>query len=305
MRSGAQIARAFHFSREGLAQRLVSALVLGHEPVGWNYRGAPTWLGRVYLDRLDELAFGRRHDGDPLFVDELELLKRAGVDPKDASPDQAVLWDDRLLIIEMKTEKASHQPGQCEWYLDLGVHRHPGRRVDLIYLTGPMPPWRATYCPPGSTTTHVTWDAVDGLVQDVWADGTPQERDLAITLHRVVSRLTTPWAAAKREWLSGPEEEAAEENATAPAEIAVDALEVALAVADDHLQRAIETHATDLEELGELRNRIAEQIDARSIGDGHVRPWVWRVASKGRPLTAMGRETGYEIRLSWYAKEAS
>src|SRR5947209_17004213 len=104
MRSGAEIAPAFHYSREGLAQRLVSTLVLGLEPVGWNYRGTPTERGRAYLDRLDALAFGCRHPGQPLFVDEYELLKRDGIDPKDASPDQAVLWDDRALIIEMKTE---------------------------------------------------------------------------------------------------------------------------------------------------------------------------------------------------------
>jgi hypothetical protein len=36
----------------------------------------------------------------------------------------------------------------------------------------------------------------------------------------------------------------------------------------------------------------------------HVGPWLWRWASYGQPLTAAGRETGYELRLSWYQKAA-
>ncbi len=32
----------------------------------------------------------------------------------------------------------------------------------------------------------------------------------------------------------------------------------------------------------------------------NVRPWLWRTASLGQPLTEQGRRTGYELRLSYY-----
>lgn len=34
----------------------------------------------------------------------------------------------------------------------------------------------------------------------------------------------------------------------------------------------------------------------------HVQPWIWRAAtSTGKSLTLAGRDTGYEMRLSYYS----
>ncbi len=118
------------------------------------------------------MAFGLARPGEPTFVDEYDLAKRLGRDLKDASPDQAVLWEDRVLVIEMKTEGGSHSAGQCEWYLNLAQHHNPGRQVDLIYLTGPMPPWSSSATPTRGKAAHLMWDAVDQLVAETW-DGSP------------------------------------------------------------------------------------------------------------------------------------
>jgi hypothetical protein len=32
----------------------------------------------------------------------------------------------------------------------------------------------------------------------------------------------------------------------------------------------------------------------------NVRPWLWRTASLGQPLTEQGRRTGYELRMLYY-----
>ncbi len=79
---------------------------------------------------LDVLAF-KSPTTPTVLVDEFELLSRhAG----EAAwwPDYAAVGDDRLLMVELKGERGSHTPGQCERYLDLARHHHLQRSVDLL-----------------------------------------------------------------------------------------------------------------------------------------------------------------------------
>lgn len=308
MRSASDVAASFHYSREGLAQRLVSGLVLAREPVGWNFRGVPTSEGRAYIRALDDEAFGASWPGDAVFIDEYDLPKRLGVDAKDAAPDQAVMWGDRVLVIELKTEPGSHSPGQCEWYVDLAKHRNPHRQVDLVYLTGPLRASATLQPVSGSRLVHVQWSTVDSIVQRIWAkSGVEWHRDYARLLHRLVSSLDRPWReAASLIGVPPPVEDVPGHRddvvAAEPRGEQTTALDTARAVAADHRQRAVELTADDLEALSARRNEIAAAIDKAGIGDGHVRPWVWRRASTGSPMTRQGELTGYEIRLSWYQR---
>ncbi len=53
-------------------------------------------------------------------------------------PDWAVLWPDRVWVIELKSEPGSHRPDQLPYYLRLAAAAHPSCRVDLTYITGPL-----------------------------------------------------------------------------------------------------------------------------------------------------------------------
>ncbi|NRQ32458.1 hypothetical protein HII36_11495 [Nonomuraea sp. NN258] len=134
----------------------------------WNSRSRPSPRGLQFLRSLDELSFGRSdRRTQPLFVDEFELRPRND-DEQGGAPDYAVLWDDRLWLIELKTETSSHRRGQLATYYTLAGHHHPGLSLDLTYLTPPF-----TFKPPsdrdGVRFAHVDWTQVVPLLREVWA----------------------------------------------------------------------------------------------------------------------------------------
>ena len=77
-------------------------------------------------------------------------------------------------------------------------------------------------------------------------------------------------------------------------------LELADLTAEDGEQRALEYRAGSLERLHELRMQIRDELAASADGDArrHIEPWVWRWESGGKPITAAGQETGFELRFS-------
>lgn len=126
-----------NLSREEQLQRLVTMLIVGLYPKG-DSRLAPTPSGAQFLQRLDEKSFGAPGDHrDAVFIDEFKLARRA-VDTKDGSCDWALLTNERVWMIELKTEHRSHDPAQLPWYLALARHNYPYHLVDLTYLTGPQ-----------------------------------------------------------------------------------------------------------------------------------------------------------------------
>src|SRR4051794_22121469 len=94
----------------------------------WNTRSTPSPEGRRFLSALDELSFGSREALDEAsFVDELDLGRRPN-DLQGSSPDYAVLTDDRLWIIELKTERGSHRDAQLPTYAATARHHFPDHR---------------------------------------------------------------------------------------------------------------------------------------------------------------------------------
>jgi hypothetical protein len=115
--------------REEFCQRLLTMLILDGPYPKWNSRSLPSPAGKRFLAGLHRLSFGAGDwPPDGIFVDEFELPKRHDAEAGGA-PDWAVLWPDRLWIVELKTERASHRAAQIPSYFELGRHHHPARRL--------------------------------------------------------------------------------------------------------------------------------------------------------------------------------
>lgn len=158
--------------REESLQLVLTCLIVGGRYPRWGTRSKPTVRGAEFLRRLHVLVFGE-DPGSPCddFVDEFELPRRHDAE-RSGWPDWAVLWPNRVWMVELKTEAGSHRTDQLPHYLDLGAHHYPHAAIDLTYLTGPLdkpaPQVRA-----GQRYHHIVWTEVLPLIEEVWADDEP------------------------------------------------------------------------------------------------------------------------------------
>lgn len=97
--------------REEFCQRLLTMLILNAPYPRWNSRSTPSADGLAFLRELYARSFGAWPGDEAVFVDEFELPARFENEPGGA-PDYAVLRENRLWLIELKTEAASHRKGQ-------------------------------------------------------------------------------------------------------------------------------------------------------------------------------------------------
>lgn len=131
--------------------------------------------GVAFFKALDLLSFGTTSwTTAPTFIDEITMPKRLD-DELSASPDWTLVFDDRVWMIELKTERGSHRASQIPHYLDLASHHYPGRALDVTHLTGPLvkPP------PPlgsGQRYAHLTWDQVPPATDQRWLEPRPADR---------------------------------------------------------------------------------------------------------------------------------
>jgi hypothetical protein len=285
--------------REEFCQRLLTMLILGGPYPKWNSRSHPCPAGERFLAALHALSFGTDGWADGgVFVDEFDLPKRHDGEPGGA-PDWAVLWPERLWIVELKTEPGSHRPAQIPTYFELGRHHYPACAIDITYLT---PPISTKIEPPAAWArfAHVTWDDIVPLLQNVWGDS--DDAAVRAVLNGVlesIATMATPPSEWRAAYLAPPP------PAAVPFDDAVAAaLRLAAETSADGSQRALEFTAANLEELQELRMAVRVAICAAPDGSRlrHVMPWLWTTASTGRALTDAGAETGWELRLSRYAK---
>jgi hypothetical protein len=286
-------------------------LIFGHRPRGWNRRDEASAAGQLYLAALDNLAFGAHHTGPFEFVDEFELRGRTETE-KDGWPDQAVVWADRVLLIELKTERGSHRPGQCETYLELGRHHYPAKPVDLIYITPTATYGLRADAHELSRYRHLTWPEIAVLIEQVWLSGpNADERELAQFLLAFLGSLDQPREARESSVLPpvvvAPSPPAPVRVPTPPSgDWTTEALDSAAAVASDHGQRAVSIEVTDPERLVDARIELGDRLQATGGELSRVRPWIWRQAqSGGKPLTELGERTGYELRLSYYPERGT
>src|SRR5688500_13076491 len=122
--------RRLKLGREEFSQRLLTMLILEADYPRWNVRSRPSARGLAFLRDLDALCFGASDLGeDAVFVDEFELPPRVEGE-RGGAPDYAVLDGDRLWMIELKTEAASHRRDQLPSYFNYARHHHPQARID-------------------------------------------------------------------------------------------------------------------------------------------------------------------------------
>lgn len=294
--------------REEYCQRLLTTLLLHAPYPRWNMRSALAPMGVAFLRDLYVRSFDSGWPGSvPVFVDEFELPPRHDAE-RGGAPDYAVLWDDRLWLIELKTEKASHRAAQIPGYFELAHHHYPAARVDLTYIT---PPMVAPYEPDSDWAryAHVTWEEVGVLVRSHWPSAShPGQQEVVDGVLGAIGSLhltPTEWRAALagEAQVPSPLEDARIDHVDVSLATDDQAMELAAATAEDGLQRALDFVPTDLEDLLAVRLAVRDRLASSPSGSPlrHVRPWLWRPQSTGAPLTTAGRDVGMELRLSRYS----
>ncbi len=305
--------------REEFCQRLLTSLILGGPYPPWNSRGIPTASGMQFMQQLDAVSFGeaRWTDGG-VFVDELDLPRRSD-DERGGAPDQAMLWPNRVWLIELKTEAASHRRDQLPSYYELAAHHYPGVPVDITYLTPPMTTPGPTVNPP-NRYAHVVWEAAAALIAGIWVDppsaGESVVRD--VLLETIANLKMSP-----RQWREGSH---LVPSVTAPAQAGTSLDDQAETVADepdpahdllpmawqlasltaaDGAQRGLDAEVGSLEVLQSLRLEVRRQLARQPLGSPlrHVMPWLWSAdTSGGTAITSSGKTTSYELRFSRYGR---
>jgi len=298
----AQLIKRLRLGREEFCQRLLTMLILAGPYPRWNTPSVVSPKGLIFLRLLDDLSFGSGSWSDSVeFVDEFDMPRRHD-EERGCAPDYAVRAEDRLWLIELKTEKASHRRDQIPSYFEFGRHYHPTCAIDITYLT---PPTEIAVRAPEQwgRFAHVSWDSAAEMVRKVWEDSSDRTEgkltaSLLDTLDRLLVETPTEWRARLLE--------AAESEGIAPAGVPLEtavaeAVRLAGLTAKNREQRAVAFRASDLEELQEWRLEVRQAIkESDDEGLQHVMPWLWKTSSTGPPLTEGGVELGYELRLSWY-----
>jgi hypothetical protein len=114
-------------------------------------------------------------------------------DELSASPDWTLIFEDRIWIIELKTERGSYRANQLPHYLDMAFHHYPGRVIDVTYLTGPLTK-PAPRLRERQRYVHLSWDAVLPLYARAWGDmPDPRIRRYLEVLEQALGALSTPW----------------------------------------------------------------------------------------------------------------
>lgn len=318
--------RRLKLGREEYLQRLVTTLIVGGDPPPWNTPRTPSEQGRRFLQLLDDLAHdvGSDQGTKPefeLFVDEY-LLPKLDEPAANGWPDWAVLWQDRVWVIELKTEAASHRDDQLPYYLLLAAAAHPGSRVDLTYITGALSK-PAPALLTGQRYGHLIWDQVLTLIEAVWAsDERPEVAAYVAMVRTVIENLSILRPSEQRDRVLGlypgssstlpPPGIASVAGASGESgrgsgplmgmrSAADELLEIARSTAADGRQRGVgASNPTELETLRDVaRARIGELPTDDTTR--FVLPWLWMAGrTGGSALTPEGEEFGYELRFSRY-----
>ncbi|WP_156969739.1 hypothetical protein [Knoellia subterranea] len=265
-----------------------------------------------FLKLLDTLAHGDTAGSElepDSFVDEY-LLPKVESTAENGWPDWAVLWPQRVWVIELKTEAGSHRPAQLPYYSRLAAAAHPHRAIDLTYITGPLTK-PAPELVAGQRYSHLVWSDVLPLVETVWgSESRPEVGSYVQAVANVVSNLARLRPMEQRLALVGevPVDPAGEADEVTPEtsrsqqqEPTDDLLALARATASDGRQRGV--GAASPEDLTSLKEAARSAINAVAVDDPtrFVMPWVWDASKTGgRALTAEGTEFGYELRFSRY-----
>lgn len=284
-------------SREVSVQEVLASLIAGRA-CAWFEPYAPTERGRAFLRTLWASAFGDTGETS-WFVSEYPLPVppewRAEIPFTYRCPDFACGAEDRLLVVELKTERSSYQPQQMADYLRLVRHKLPDCATDVALLAPHRP--RAT--PPHDERqryAELTWADIPTILADAFGDDPRAQRlstflaaDLAAPA--VAMRDVPPAGPAAQELSHGDRVSAAVGHALrlAPS--------VATARAGDRTERGIDVAFESSAEARAAKPAISEALTAAGHAD-EISVWLWQPSSAGYPTTPSGHTTGRELRLA-------
>ena len=109
--------------REEYCQRMLTSLIIGGPYPKWNSKNIPSESGFKFLKILNNLAFDSDIKNPIEFIDEFDLPGKS-INERGGAPDYAVIWDNHLWMIELKTESSSHRNDQLPLYLELANHHY-------------------------------------------------------------------------------------------------------------------------------------------------------------------------------------
>lgn len=287
--------------REGFAQYALACLFLGGPPLGWNRPRRLSMEGKRLLSLLDE-KYAQNSGTDPDFFWEFKLGKFPE-DRENGWPDLALIWDDRVLIFELKTEAGSHRVGQIDWYMRLAVDRFSDRAIDLVYLTVDPIEAAPKEIPKGVSYHNRLWTEVAEAIDASWQE----DSDPMSSNARVFAGYLRDMSASTRRPEIRPPEEKAQVRPTERAlleELPKGLLErcrlLAAEVVSTGEQRALDWVLKSLEEAKELRRGISSHLTMEPEDSPlhAVTLWVWTSASSGAALSSGGRKYNVELRIS-------
>lgn len=292
--------------RESFAQYCLACLFLGKPPIGWNKPQSLSPKGRELLHRFHE-EFDPQDARSPDFYWEFNLGKLPD-DKENGWPDLVALSDERVLVMELKTEAGSHRDGQVDWYMRLAAVRFFDRPIQLIYLTVDPVSADPSEIPEGATYRNLLWTDVADMIDIVWKDGNDEESWNARLFSGYLREITRQTQTPSKPAPSTKHQPPPQVMRTRSEPFSEDMIEELMAiyrlgakhVLADGKQRALELTLDSLEEAKEIQRAITAQalLDPVDSPVHGVTLWVWRQASKGTALSEQGRLYGVELRVS-------
>ncbi len=277
---------------ESWAHFMLSSVLAGGRPPGWNRRHGPSEFGREVIRVIDEMTFGDNRADPPDLYWEFRLDKRPQ-DDQNGWPDIAMAWPDRIMLVELKTDPGSIRDGQLDWYLQLGAVNHPNSQIDMLFITRDPVPEPPPDMPTGARYANLTWRGLAGeltTISEICDDGDRQ------VISRYIEMLDELGVLDAGESRATPPTPTVATTAT-PDGWLDQAVAIAGSTARDGVQRALDVRFASWDEVKLAADRVRDSLDGTPAAD-HVQAWRWRTASSGEPLTTSGAEVGWELRFS-------
>lgn len=285
-------------SREVSVQEILAVLVAG-EKCDWFEPYTPGSRGRSFLEAMWRAAFVDAGKIDwfvseyplpvpPEWRDEIRYTYRC--------PDLACGNDERVLIVELKTERGSYSRQQMIDYLRLARHKLPDAATDVVLLA-PHRPGATPALEDRQRYGELTWFDVPLLLSDSFPGDHLAEALSTFLLAELAATgaVSTPSIASP----TSPNGPTGTNDLRASAVFHAQRMAPSVAVAKpgDRVERGINVAFPSLEVA-----RLAQADVTRALTDSDfersVSVWLWQPGSGGNPTTPAGRAVGRELRLA-------
>jgi hypothetical protein len=282
-------------SREESVQDVLAELFVGVRPP-WFLPHTPTAGGKRLLHELHRAAFPDGSNADATWVvSEYQLPVpaewRAEIGLTYGCPDFACAMGERIVILELKTERGSYRARQAADYLRLARSLHPKAPVDLVLL-GPHRPGAKPPLQEAQRYAEMTWDQVPPMLREALPGC-----GLAGQLGRFIEdNFITPRSPETAVERSNPTEQVSDRIATAIDQALHIAPTLVARPAEPDSQRGIDVVFANEADARAAESHIRSALTA--AGHERVTTWLWRGSSGGTPTTPSGRDSGMELRLA-------